>query len=140
MCEDHLYWLVMIDRWLDDENFARGPAHFFNSAPAPLRPFLRNMVRGKIRKAAYFQGLYRHSADERRELARRAVAACAALLGDKPFLFGDEPRGADATLGAFAVSGLAPFFNSAARDAMKESPNLVAYAKRIEARFFPAGK
>ncbi len=139
-CEDHLYWLVMIDRWLDDENFARGPAHFFDSAPAPLRPFLRKMVRGKIRKAAYAQGMCRHSPEERRELARRGVAACAVLLGDTPFLFGDEPRGADATLGAFAMSGLSPLFNSAARDAMEEAPNLVAYAKRIEARFFSAKK
>ncbi|MGO8737426.1 glutathione S-transferase family protein [Rhodoblastus sp.] len=140
MCEDHLYWLVVIDRWLDDENFAKGPAHFFDSAPAPLRPFLRKMVRGKIRKAAHAQGLYRHSADERRKLARRGVAACAALLGDKPFLFGDEPRGADATLGAFAMSGLSPLFNSTARDAMEQAPNLVAYAKRFETRFFPARK
>ncbi len=138
LCEDHLYWLVVIDRWLDDENFAKGPAHFFDSAPAPVRPFLRRMVRGKIRKAAYAQGLYRHGPEERRELARRGVAACAALLGDGPFLFGDEPRGADATFGAFAMSGLSPLVNSAARDAMEAAPNLVAYAKRIEARFFPA--
>jgi glutathione S-transferase len=117
LCEDHLYWLVVVDRWLDDENFAKGPAHFFDSAPAPLRPFLRRMVRGKIRKAAYAQGLYRHGPEERRELARRGV---------------------DATFGAFAMSGLSPLVNSAARDAMEEAPNLVAYAKRIEARFFPA--
>ncbi len=138
LCEDHLYWLLIIDRWLDDENFARGPAHFFDTAPAPLRPFLRRMVRGNIRKAAYFQGLYRHNAEERRELARRGVAACAALLGDKPFLFGDEPRGADATLGALVMCGLCPLSSGALRDAMQEAPNLVAYAQRIEARFFPA--
>jgi glutathione S-transferase len=140
LCEDHLYWLLMIDRWLDDENFKKGPAHFFDSAPAPLRPFLRKMVRGQIRKAAYAQGLLRHGGEERRELARRGVSTCAALLGDKPFLFGDEPRGADATLGVFVISGLAPVLSGALRDAMEEAPNLVAYAKRIEPRFFPAGK
>ena len=98
------------------------------------------MVRGKIRKAAYAQGLYRHSADERRELARRAVAACAALLGDKPFLFGDEPRGADATLGAFAVSGLPAFQQRGARRDRKQSRNLVAYAQADRSALFSRRK
>ncbi len=79
LCEDHLYWLVIIDRWLDDGNFARGPAHFFDSAPAPLRPLIRKMVRGKIRKAAYAQGLCRHGPEERRELARRGVCGLRGL-------------------------------------------------------------
>ncbi|MCI4677974.1 glutathione S-transferase family protein [Rhodoblastus acidophilus] len=138
LCEDHLYWLVLIDRWLDDENFAKGPAHFFDTAPALLRPFLRNMVRGKIRKAAHSQGLFRHNAEERRELARRGVGACAALLGDKPYLFGDRPHGADATLGAFAMTGLSPLFKSTARDEMEKAPNLVAYGRRIAENYFPA--
>ena len=28
MLEDHLYWAVMRDRWLVQDNFDRGPAHF----------------------------------------------------------------------------------------------------------------
>jgi glutathione S-transferase len=138
LCEDHLYWLVLADRWMDDENFVKGPAHFFDSAPAPLRPILRHVVRGKVRKALHEQGLYRHTPAERRELARRGLAAAATLLGDKPFAFGDEPHGADATFGAFAMGAVCPLFECAMRDEIEKLPNLVAYAKRIEARFFPA--
>ena len=137
LCEDHLYWLVLAERWMDEGNFAKGPSRFFNSAPAPLRPFLRAMIRGKIKQALQAQGLYRHTLDERRELTRRGLGAIAALIGDKPFLFGDEPRGADATLGAFIIAGLCPIFTSAARDEIETQPALVAYARRIEARYFP---
>jgi glutathione S-transferase len=138
LCEDHLYWLVLAERWMDDSSFAKGPAQFFDSVPAPLRPFIRTMVRGKIRQALRAQGLYRHNAEERRALVRRGFEAAAALLGDRPFLFGDEPRGADATLGAFAMGALCPFFTSTARDEIERLPNLAAYARRIEALYFPA--
>jgi glutathione S-transferase len=139
LLEDHLYWLVLADRWLDDANFITGAARFFDAAPAPLRPFLRIMARGRIRKAAHAQGLLRHGPQDRRELARRGVEACAALLGDKPYLFGEQPYGADATLGAFTMSALCPLFASATREEIEKTSNLVAYAQRIEARYFPAG-
>ncbi|WP_374544813.1 glutathione S-transferase C-terminal domain-containing protein [Rhodoblastus sp.] len=137
LCEDQLYWMVVADRWLDDANFARGPARFFDSAPAPLRPLIGAMVRRKIRNAAWAQGLLRHTPEERRLLARRSLEAVATLLGDKPFLFGDEPHGADATLGAFALAALSPTFECATREEIGKLPNLLAYAHRIEARFFP---
>lgn len=137
LCEDHLYWLALAERWMDESNFNKGPAHFFDSAPAPLRPFLRRMIRGKIRQALLAQGLYRHTPDERAMLGRRAMEAAAALLGDKPFLFGEEPRGADATLGAFVLVGLCPVFTSAAHDAIEQQPALVAYTRRIATLYFP---
>jgi len=138
LCEDHLYWLVLAERWMDDDNFAAGPARFFDSAPAPLRPLIRAMVRRKIGQALHAQGLYRHSPAERRELIQRGFAAGAAILGDTPFLFGDAPHGADATLGAFVLSALCPRFKAIARDEIGHWPNLAAYARRIEARYFPA--
>ncbi|MGO9389812.1 glutathione S-transferase family protein [Rhodoblastus sp.] len=136
MCEDHLYWLVIADRWLIDENFDKGPAHFFDAVPAPIRPLVRAMIRRKIRSDAMAQGLYRHTPEQRRELGRRGLAAISALLGEKPFLFGDKLHGADATLGAFVMGALCPFFDSPQRDEAERMPNLVAYAERIKKSYF----
>ncbi len=136
LCEDHLYWFIVADRWLDDENFARGPAHFFDAAPAPIRPLIAAFIRRKVRASALAQGLYRHSPEEKRELARRGLSAVATLLGEKPFLFGDKPSGADATLGAFAMGLLCPLFDSRCGDEARRLPNLVAYGERIRTRFF----
>ena len=33
MVEDQLYWVMIDDRWMDDANFRRGPAKFFEQAP-----------------------------------------------------------------------------------------------------------
>ncbi len=137
MCEDHLYWLTICDRWLDDANYQKGPAHFFDAAPAPIRPLIKAVVRRKVRRDAYGQGLSRHSEAERAQLAQRDLAAAAALLGDKPFLFGESPRGADATLGALVMAGLCPVFDSASRAEAESHRNLVAYRDRIVSAYFP---
>ena len=41
MLEDHLYWAVVKDRWLNDANFAKGPRKFFRGLPAPIQPLDR---------------------------------------------------------------------------------------------------
>jgi len=135
LCEDHIYWHILCDRWLDDSNFARGPAHFFEAVPSPLRPLVAAVVRRKVRRDAWGQGLARHRADERGELARRAVRSLAALIGEKPFLFGETPRGADATLGAFVTGLLCPTFDSALRDEAEKTA-LVAYGQRVARTWF----
>jgi glutathione S-transferase len=137
MCEDHLYWLAVGDRWLDDANFQKGPAHFFDGVPAPIRPLIKAMIRRKVRRDAYAQGLSRHSKAERAQLAQRGMAAASVLLADKPFLFGDSPRGADATLGAFVMGLLCPLFESACRTEAESHHNLVAYRDRIASNYFP---
>ena len=137
MCEDHLYWIAVRGRWLDDANFARGPARFFDSAPALLRPILRNVVRGRVRKALYAQGTGRYTDEEAIRLGLRDGETLATLLGDKPYFFGDAPCGADATFFAFIAADLAPIWESPLRDAAKRAPNIVAYRDRILQAYFP---
>jgi glutathione S-transferase len=136
MCEEHLYWLVLGERWFDEENYQKGPAHFFDNVPAPIRPLIKTVVRRKVRRDAFGQGLSRHSKTERAQLAQRGIDTAATLLGDKPFFFGDSPLGTDATLGSFMMACLCPVFNSDCREAAESHANLVAYRNRIVARYF----
>ena len=71
MCEDHLYWAVVRDRWIDDANFAAGPAKFFEKVPAPVRPLVVAVIRRKVRSGLKAHGLGRHTPEEIAELARR---------------------------------------------------------------------
>jgi glutathione S-transferase len=137
MCEEHLYWLILDVRWLDDANFRAGPAKMFASVPAPPRPLVERYVRGVMRKTLHLQGLGRHDAASKLELARRDFFAVSDTLADKPFLFGEEPRGADASVGAFIIAALANAVTAPLRDAAESRPNLVAYAERMTKRFFP---
>jgi glutathione S-transferase len=135
LCEDHLYWFIVADRWLIDDNFKRGPTHFFDAAPAPIRPLIAAFIRRKIRSGAWAQGLFRHTPEQRRELAQRGYSAISTLLGEKPFIFGETPCGTDATLGAFAMGALCPLFDSPCGDEVRRLPNVVAYAERIRAKY-----
>ena len=93
--------------------------------------------RRKVRRDAKGQGLARHTRVQRAELAERDMDAAAALLGDTPFLFGDAPHGVDATLGAFVMSALCPFFDGVCRPAAQDHQNLIGYRDRILAAYFP---
>jgi glutathione S-transferase len=137
MCEEHLYWVVVHTRWMDDANFERGPAKFFNSVPALTRPAVKWFVRRKVAKSLWAQGIGRHNASEIAELGLRDIDALVALLGDRPFLFGETPCGADATVFAFVASLMAPIAESPVRDAALAEPNLVAYRDRMMKAYFP---
>jgi glutathione S-transferase len=137
MCEEHLYWLMIDVRWLDDANFRAGPSEIFRSFPAPLRPLIEFYARRTMRRTLHMQGLGRHDAAARLELGKRDFLAISDILADKPYLFGEEPRGADASAGAFVIGALAKAVTAPLRDAAESIPNLVAYAERMTKRFFP---
>lgn len=138
MCEDHLYWALIDMRWLDQANFERGPAHFFARVPLPLRGFIKKSVQGKVKKNLWAHGLGRHSAAQKLELATRDIDAVAAWLGAKPYLFGELPGAADASVYAMISAALAPLFESPLRAAAERHPNLRAYCERMHERYFLA--
>jgi len=137
MAEDQLYWVGMSDRWMNDENFRKGPARFFDRVPGPIRPFVTMMVRRKVRTTLHGQGIGRHSPEEILALGTRSVDAIADFLGDKPFFMGSEPAGADATIFAFACATLCPHFESRLRSAAERRENLRRYVGRMTARYYP---
>jgi glutathione S-transferase len=137
MLEDHYYWALVHTRWIDDANFAGSAAQFFGAVPTLIRPLVKALVRRKIAASLKAQGMGRHCGREIAELARRDIDALATLLGDKRFLFGDKPCGADATAFAFVAESLSPEIASPLRAATLANANLVAYRDRMLSAYFP---
>jgi len=137
MLEDHLYWAAVDERWLREANFARGPAQFFDTMPAPLRPLVKGIARRKVAANLKAQGFGRHSRAEIERLATASIRALSDVLGEGVCLFGPEPCGADATAFAFVNGLLCPHFEGSLRRAAEACPNLVAYERRLRARFYP---
>jgi glutathione S-transferase len=133
MLEDHLYFAILHVRWLDDENWEKGPSHFFDGAPENVAAGARE----RVRQTLHSQGLGRHRDEEIIELATRSIDALAAQLGDKTYLFGDAPYGADATAFAFTAGVLTPFFDTPLRRAAERHANLIAYRDRMMQRYYP---
>lgn len=132
MMENHFGWVSAQSRWLDPVNFAKGPAHFFDGAPDGVATAVQNEVRNRIQGA-----IGRHSELEMVALGVRSLAAVAAILGDKPFLFGARPCGADATVFALLAGVLTPHFDSELKRRTEGFGTLVAYVDRLMARFYP---
>lgn len=137
MFEDHLYWAGVYNRWMIDANFDKGPRRFFDPVPAPLRPFVVAMVRRGFKRSLWGQGMGRHSRADIERLAIRAGHAFADILGDKPFLMGAKPCGADATAFSFVAGTLIPMFDNPVRDEAMKRANVVAYRDRCMALWFP---
>ena len=133
MLEDHLYFAILHARWLDDENWDKGPTHFFDGAPQGVAEGARE----RVRQTLHSHGLGRHRDEEIVELGARSLDSLAALIGTKPFLFGEVPCGADATAFAFAAGALTPFFESALRNRAERHDNLIAYRDRMMRIHYP---
>jgi glutathione S-transferase len=137
MLEDHMYWIMVYWRWLNEENFARGPRHFFKRAPALIRPLAEKFVLRRIRGTLHQHGIGRHSEAETTAMAARGIDALAQILGDNRYFLGAQTCGADATVFAFVACTLTPVFQSPVRDKMASAANLVAYHDRMMKEFFP---
>jgi glutathione S-transferase len=137
MCEEHLYFAILDSRWMNSANFDKGPRAFFSSLPAPVRPLMIALVRRSVAKSLYGHGMGRHSKDEIARLAIRDLDSIAAFLGDRPWLVGTEPCGADASVWAMVTGALCPHFKTPIRTAAESHKNLVAYRDRGMARWYP---
>ena len=97
MLEDHAYWTVLHARWVDEENFNKGPRTFFQSVPTPMRPIVVRMARRQMKAELHGHGMGRHTPEEIVALGTRSLDAAATFLADKPFMMGAEPSGLDAS-------------------------------------------
>jgi glutathione S-transferase len=136
MLEDHVYWVMVHWRWMNDANFERGPANFFKRAPAVIRPLAKWKVRGKVRATLHAHGIGRHNEPEMTAMSDRAFDSLSQILGDRKYLMGDEPCGADATAFAFIAGALCEIFESPAHAKARTLPNLAAYRDRMMSQFY----
>ncbi|KRE89426.1 glutathione S-transferase [Frateuria sp. Soil773] len=137
LLEDHLYFAMVWFRWIDPENFAKGPAHFADGAPEEQREQLRKDLQARKSVDLHAQGLGRHAPAQIAELGRRSVDALAQLLGGQPYFLGDAPSGVDATAFGMLACVATPFFDTPLRRAVEAHPNLVAYVARMMRRYYP---
>src|SRR6266581_1500962 len=91
MIEHHVYWALVGARWVDADNFAKGPSHFFDAVPEHLREKRREDAQFRVAENYLLSGLGRHAPDEDVDLAVRSLFALSVQLGDKSYLMGDTP-------------------------------------------------
>lgn len=137
MVENHLGWVSAWFRFMIPENFEKGPATWFAEVPEPQRTELRAWLLDQVGINLKAVGIGRHLPNEILVLGERSLDALSALLGDKPFLYGERPQGSEAIVFQTLAGIVNPFFQSPLRDKALRHANLVAYVDRMMARFYP---
>ena len=135
MVEDHLYWIMVASRWLDDAWWPNIVEGFFGIAPKLVRPLVAGGARKQVRRNYEGHGLGRHTLEEQKLLARHDLAALDALAAEThgAFLFGREPVIFDFATAGFMAGALdnkpATWFSELA----KEYTVLSEYTERVQA-------
>ena len=137
LAEDHLYWLLVDSRWLNDDVWPVLRESFFAGLPPLVKSIVPAIVRKQVRKTLYGHGLGRHSREELKYFAENDLEALDALLGDKPYMMGERICSVDATVYGILSSICYPDFNTPLKATVLDRPNLTAYCDRITGRFFP---
>ncbi|WP_371424386.1 glutathione S-transferase family protein [Tardiphaga sp.] len=137
MIEHHLYWSLVGVRWVDADNFAKGPSRFFDGVPEAHRAEIREAARKSVIQNHLASGLGRHPADEALQLADRSLMALSVLLAGKSHLMSNRPAGVDATAFGVLAGILSPLFPSPLQRQLQRYGNLVAYVDRMMAEYYP---
>ena len=137
MCDEHLYFYLICERWLNDDNWEVVKATFFDKIPRLIRGMVTKSIRKQALNSVYGQGVARHSEAERFARADKDIKAIMALVGDKPFLFGDKPTAADASAAPMLASFVgSPSETMLSKRVMTDAP-LRAYLDRVEKAIYP---
>ncbi|WOJ92885.1 Tom37 metaxin N-terminal-like domain-containing protein [Congregibacter variabilis] len=133
LVDDHLYWLMVASRWLDDAWFVNVKKGFFSAFPFGLRTVIGGLARRQMRQTYVLHGLGKHSLEEQQGFARRDLAALEDALDGKTHLLGERLTVFDFSVVSL-LSGLidnqpATWISTIAQ----EYPGLRSYTERIQA-------
>jgi glutathione S-transferase len=137
MLDEHLYWVGVYSRWLDEAGWPIIRRALFAGIPGAIRPFTAALARRKIAAALRAQGTGRHSREEIYALGREDVCALSGLLGDDAYFFAmDRPTLLDLWTHAFVAEIIAPPIDSPLKRATLAFVNLTAHYQRLQARLY----
>jgi glutathione S-transferase len=139
MVEYSLVLGVVHDRWLDENVWPVMRDIFFAEAPEDVREMVAAPAQESVRAGLMSQGIARFSAKDRLTRLKRDLAVLESKLGDKPYLFGDTPSGADAAIAPVLDMILQLPAHTDLRAAAKAVPAFAPYVARVRGTIYPGG-
>ncbi|TAA48065.1 glutathione S-transferase family protein [Corallincola spongiicola] len=136
LCNEHLYWVLVYSRWQDDTGWAHIRQEFFKPLPGIIRPLVATVLRRKIKRDLWGQGLSRHSAKEIWQIADKDLQALSFYLADKPYMMGEQPCSVDASVFGVLANVCLSKPSTPLTQLSHNYPNLNQYCDRMMARFY----
>ncbi|MBX9766268.1 MAG: hypothetical protein K2X47_03270 [Bdellovibrionales bacterium] len=136
--EEYFYFILLYYRWLDPTGWSVTRDFFKNFFPLPLRGIVLEILRGRLRKQAYQQGLARHSGEEIDLLAVRMLESMEDwVLRVGQNLPPDKIHELDWTIAPFITTVIKQPIRNQLYIRVQQYPHLVEYAlKRFKAAGF----
>lgn len=136
LIEENLYWTLVYDRWMVEENWPMTRNTVLGEIPALVRQVIAPIARRGVRRQLEAQGLGKHSREEIHAIGIRDIAAIADFLANKQYLMGETATEIDAVAyGMLANIMQVPVMSPIKDDALRRK-NLVDYIARIQWRYF----
>lgn len=132
LAEDHLYWMILASRWLNDEWFENVKRDFFSSLPWPLRNIVPVIARRRVRQAYDLHGLGRHSLVEQRSFLDRDINALVARLSDHEYIASDRMTVHDFTVASMLASAMDNQPETWVSARMNQEQSLRDYIERVQ--------
>lgn len=137
MVEEHLYFCLIYERWVRDDNWAELRETFFSQLPPVLRSVIPTIVRRSVVASVKGQGIGKHSYDDMVERAVLDIEAIEVLITDKPCLFGDNVVAADVSVVSVLSAIAASPSETKLRDRVLHSEKLMSYINSVKESVCP---
>ena len=137
MIEERLYWVTLYSRWIDDHNWPVIKEFWFGAMPPVIRSLVPMIALKQVKAALNGHGISRHDAKDIYAFGAQDLDALSQFLGEKSYMFGDEPTSLDAIAYPIIANAMIDALPSPLTDAAKAHVNFTPYVERCEARWFP---
>ena len=132
LIDDHLYWMLVASRWVDDEWFENVREGFFGALPPLVKQLVSTLARKQVVKTYQLHGLGKHSPEEQAGFARRDFKALESALRGSDYIAGNR-----LTVYDFGVASLlAGIYDqqppSWINDVAADFPSVREYAARVQ--------
>ena len=136
LIEENLYWTMVYDRWMVENNWRSFRNVVLGKVPTPIRQVIAPLARRGVRRQLEGHGMGVHSQDEIHAIGRKDLGAIADFLGDKPFVMGGTATEIDAIAYGFLANIVNVPIASPIKDEALKRANLAAFIERIQHRYF----
>jgi glutathione S-transferase len=137
--EEHVYFGILFDRWVQDSGFPFVQEHYFGGLPPVVRSLVPHVIRRQVRRDVQGQGLSRMTEAQITHRIGEDLDSLVALLGDRDWYLSERPTQLDAVSWAFLASAAAVPAPGIVTRAVQERPALVAHGARFAAAFDLSG-
>ncbi len=137
MAEERLYWVGVYSRWIDEYNWPIINKFWFGSMPPVVRSLVPMIAQRQVKNNLKAHGIGRHDEKDIYAFGAKDLAALSTRLGEKPFMFGDNPTSLDATAYPMVANDLIEELPGPVLDATKSHANFAPYVARCQALWFP---